>query len=59
MRVVYYEKAFDRTKHDELMKILESPGLGHKDLRIIKNIYFEQITSVKVKDQTTEGIQIK
>ena len=36
--IVDYEKAFDKVKHENLMKMLERLEIDGKNLRIIKNI---------------------
>ncbi|XP_072401119.1 uncharacterized protein [Diabrotica undecimpunctata] len=52
-------KAFDRIKHDKLMDILKATDLDNKDLRVIKNIYYNQLATIGVKDQLTEEVSIK
>ena len=42
-----YTKAFDKVKHDELIKMLEDINIDRKDLRIIKNIYWNQVAAIK------------
>ena len=37
-----YTKAFDTTKHEQLMKILHAIDVNGKDLRIIQKLYWEQ-----------------
>jgi len=36
---VDYEKAFDKVKHEDLMKMLERLEINGKDLKIIKNLF--------------------
>ena len=38
-----YTKAFDKLRHEEIMSILDSLNIDGKDLRIVRNIYWEQI----------------
>src|SRR5215469_13381289 len=45
---VDYEKAFDKVKHEDLMKMLERLEIDGKDLRIIKNLYWNQKVAVKI-----------
>ena len=54
-----YKKAFDRLKHEILLKKLQEVGIDDKDLRIIQNIYYEQKASVQVGNAETETIPIK
>ena len=34
-----YKKAFDRVRHDRLLKMLKNIGIDDKDYRIIKNLF--------------------
>ena len=45
---VDYEKAFDKVRHEILMNILNSLMLDGRDLRIIKNLYWNQRVAVRV-----------
>src|SRR5215469_15342755 len=44
---VDYEKAFDKVKHEDSMKMLERLEINGKDLRIIKNLYWNPKSSCK------------
>ena len=46
-----YTKAFDKVKHEELINKLEKLNLDGKDLRTIKNIYWQQTAAIKVDQQ--------
>ncbi|RVE51364.1 hypothetical protein evm_003919 [Chilo suppressalis] len=54
-----YEKAFDRVRHDRLIKILNDVGLDNKDIRIIKNLYWNQRATVRIEGEETEEVEIK
>lgn len=54
-----FEKAFDRVKHDKLVKILQEVGIDDRDLQIIKNLYWNQQASVKIGQNTSETIAIR
>lgn len=54
-----YEKAFDRIRHDKLIEILKKIGLDSKDIRIIRDAYWNQKTKVKIDNEETEWIEIK
>ncbi|GFR87016.1 endonuclease-reverse transcriptase [Elysia marginata] len=41
-----YTKAFDRVRHDEIMKDLTQIKIDGKDLRVIKNIYWKQTAAM-------------
>src|SRR5215469_12381895 len=45
-----YENDFDKVKHEDLMKMLERLEIDGKDLRIIKNPYWNQKVPVKIDD---------
>ncbi|GFS24332.1 RNA-directed DNA polymerase from mobile element jockey-like [Elysia marginata] len=48
-----YTKAFDRVRHEEIITILQQLNIDGKDLRIIKNIYWEQKAVVRVEEETS------
>ena len=56
---VDYEKAFDRVRHAHLITILEQVNINGKDLRLIKNLYWNQEASVKVENDESETQSIK
>lgn len=43
-----YEKAFDRVKHDILMNDLKVLGIDGKDLRLLNNLYKEQVAAISI-----------
>ena len=56
---VDFEKAFDRIKHEDLMKMLEDLKVDGKDLRLIKNLYWKQEAAVRVGNRETRMQEIK
>ena len=54
-----YEKSFDTVKHTELFKELSKNGIDGKDLRIIRNLYWEQLTTIRIGKQHSTWISIK
>ena len=54
-----YTKAFDRVRHVEIITILQQLNIDGKDLRIIKNIYWEQKAAVRVEEETSNFQNIK
>ena len=36
-----YKNAFDKVKHDNLFQILEKLDIDGKDLRLVRNLYWE------------------
>ncbi|CAF3582803.1 unnamed protein product [Rotaria socialis] len=54
-----YTKAFDKVKHDNLFQILEQLDIDGKDLRLIRNLYWNQKAAMKVNNDTSEYTNIK
>ena len=54
-----YKKAFDRLKHEIVLKKLQEVGIDDKDLRIIQNLYYEQEALVRVGNTETETVPLK
>ena len=59
MCLIDYQKAFDTVKHADLLAILSRLDIGRKDLRIVRNLYYEQTSAVRVEDELTEYVDIK
>ncbi|GFS16711.1 retrovirus-related Pol polyprotein LINE-1 [Elysia marginata] len=59
VRFIDYTKAFDRVRHEEIITILQQLNIDGKDLRIIKNIYWEQRAAVRVEEETSNFQNIK
>ena len=43
-----YSKAFDKVRHEKLFNILEHLDIDGKDLRVIRNLYWDQSAAVRV-----------
>ena len=56
---VDYEKAFDKVRHQDLLEMLQEIGLDGKDLRLIKNLYWNQRAGVRVSGEVSELQHIK
>ena len=54
-----YSKAFDKVRHNELFNILEELDIDGKDLRIIRNLYWEQNAAVRIDGDYSDFKQIK
>lgn len=52
-------KVFDNVKHGKLIKLLKHTGLDYKDIRIIGNLYWNQLARLKINGNFSENIQIK
>uniref|UniRef100_A0A8D8Z4U1 Craniofacial development protein 2 n=1 Tax=Cacopsylla melanoneura TaxID=428564 RepID=A0A8D8Z4U1_9HEMI len=55
-----YQKAFDKIQHQKMMEVLQNTGMDDKDLRIIRNLYWNQAATIKINsgEETTEAINI-
>ena len=54
-----YTKAFDRVCHNEIIKELTKLKIDGKDLRIIKNMYWEQTAAMRVEGEISAFQKIK
>ena len=54
-----YTKAFDKERHEELMNMLQDLEIDGKDIRLIRNMYWEQSACMKIDNQYSESINIK
>ncbi|KAJ2952534.1 hypothetical protein O0L34_g6852 [Tuta absoluta] len=53
-----YEKAFDRVQHQKLIEILHNTGIDSKDIRIIRNLYWQQTANVRVEQALSNDVKI-
>ena len=56
---VDYEKAFDKVKHEDLFNMLKTLDLDGKDLRLLRNLYWNQKASVRVASEESMRQVIK
>lgn len=56
---LFYTKAFDRVKHEELFEILEKLDFHGKAIQIIHNLYREQAVCVWMGDKLSEYNKIE
>ena len=54
-----YSKAFDGVKHKELMLILMELDIDGKDLRLIRNLYWDQKAAIRIGDEISNLVNIK
>lgn len=55
-----FEKAFDRVQHTQLIEALHRIGLDDRDVRLLKNLYWNQSAVVRVDDGSeTDRVPIK
>ena len=53
-----YEKAFDRVKHEILMKDLKMLVIDEKDLRLLNNLYKEQLAAISINGISVIGLSL-
>lgn len=54
-----YTKAFDKVRHNQLFDALKHLDLDGKDLRLIRNLYWEQTAAIKVEGEIGEFVEIQ
>ena len=54
-----FEKAFDKVQHNKLIEVLTKIGIDKKDIRIVKNLYWNQQASILTGFQKSENIKIE
>ena len=54
-----YTKAFDTVKHEEIMNMLQDINVDGKDLRIIRNLYWQQTAAIRIESEISEYQKIK
>ena len=54
-----YSKAFDKIHHDKLMESLLKINVDGKNIRLISNLYWEQMAAIRINNENTEYTKIK
>ena len=54
-----YSKAFDKVKHEKLFETLNQLDIDGKDLRVLRNLYWDQTAAVRVDGELSEYTNIK
>ncbi|GFS16228.1 LINE-1 reverse transcriptase [Elysia marginata] len=54
-----YSKALEKVKHSELFGILDQLNINGKDLRILRNLYWEQVAAIHIDGEYTDFTEIK
>ena len=54
-----YVNAFDCVKHDKLLELIERLGIDGKDLRLIRNLYFDQKAAIRIMGGLGEWVDIQ
>ena len=56
---MYYSKAFDTVKHQELISCLQTTDIDENDIAIIANLYWKQQTKIKIGNQMSDPLKIQ
>ena len=59
LRFIDYTNAFDKLRHEEIMSIIDSLNIDGKDLRIVRNIYWEQTAAMRIGNDLSAFHDIK
>ena len=59
MCFVDFEKAFDTIKHTELIEMLKEKGIDGKDLRLIRNLYWNQSAEIKIGNEKSKKVEVQ
>ena len=54
-----YAKAFDNVKHEDLFECLQNLDIDGKDLRLIRNLYWEQSAAIRIDGHIGKYTQIR
>ena len=54
-----YTKVFDKLRHEEIMSILDSLNIDGQDLRIVRNINWEQMAAMRIGNDSSAFQDIK
>ena len=54
-----YSKAFDKVRHEKLFNILEHLDIDGKDLRVTRNLHWDQSAAVRIGGELSEYKLIK
>ena len=53
------KKAFDTVRHKDLLSVLNRMQIGGKEIRIIRNLYYDQTAAVRVGDELADWVKIE
>ena len=54
-----YTKAFDKVRHEELLEMLQNLDIDGKDIRVIRNIYWDQAAAISIDNELTQYTSIE
>ncbi|RUS81312.1 hypothetical protein EGW08_010919 [Elysia chlorotica] len=56
---IEYAKAFDRVHHTKLIECLKGIGIDGKDIHIIRNLYWEQTSCIRIGEEVADQTSIQ
>ena len=59
MCFIDYTEAFDKVRHETLMDILQKLDIDGKDLRLLRNLYWDQMAAVRIEGQVSDWKNIR
>ena len=54
-----YTKAFDKVKHEDMLKILRDLQFNGKNIRLVINLYLDQTVAIKINNELGKGKPIR
>ena len=54
-----YSKAFDTVNHEKLIECLKKVDIDENDIALLSNLYWEQLTKVRIDNTLTNPVKIK
>lgn len=56
---IHYTKAFDKVRHKDLLQLFSYLDIFGKDIRIIKNIYWQQTACIQTENKSSRYTKIE
>ena len=56
---INYEKTFNTVKREEMLRMLSKSEVDERDVRMVRNLYYQQRSAVRGGDELTEPVDIK
>src|SRR5688572_29398703 len=54
-----YTKAFDKVRHEDFMEILQELDIDGKDIRVVRNLYWELTACMRVDGHFSDSTEIR
>lgn len=59
MCFIDYNKAFDKVRHDQLMKVFQGKHFCYNDLKIISNLYYNQNVQIYIENNYQKKFKLE